>query len=100
MAKIKLTLETKVTLEVDSEEELQMCMRNMPWLQCRPMGFDSAVTSVKHIESNEVPLLADTEKQAIIDALAVCETKKETAELLGICKATLYSKLKSYGIET
>ena len=106
MAKIKLTLETKITLEVDSEAELQMCMRNMPWLQCRPMGFDSAVTSVRHIESTEatclpeVPELADIEKRAIINALAVCDTRDEAAKMLGIKRNSLYYRIKRFGIET
>jgi two-component system response regulator HydG len=44
--------------------------------------------------------LRDPEKKIILDALAKCRwNKKETAELLGINRTTLYKKMSQYGID-
>jgi DNA-binding NtrC family response regulator len=44
--------------------------------------------------------LKDPERKIILDALAKCGwNKKETAELLGINRTTLYKKLAQYGID-
>lgn len=102
MSKIKLTYTTTFTLEVDSEEELQMAMRNMPWIGRQP-GFTSAQSTVRHIECEALPQLggsAQAERVAVIYALADNKTKTSAALSLGITRATLYAKIKEYGIAT
>ena len=102
MAKsIKLTYTTTFSLEVDSEDELQMAIRNMPWLANQP-GFNSAQSNVRRIESIDMPQLTgleDSERQAIINALANCSTKTLAAKTLGVTRATLNVKIKQYGID-
>jgi DNA-binding NtrC family response regulator len=101
MAKsIKLTYTTTFSLEVSNEDELQMAIRNMPWLASQP-GFNSAQSNVRHIESINVPQIlsmADAEKQAIINALQSCGTKTKAAAMLGIQRSTLNVKIKEYGV--
>jgi DNA-binding NtrC family response regulator len=47
-----------------------------------------------------VQSLDDVERNTILQALAECHgNKKKAAERLGIQRATLYNKLKRYGIE-
>ena len=99
MAKIKLTYTTKFSLEVDNEEELQMVMQNMPWLRSQP-GFTSGQSTVRHIEAQPIIQLgtrAQADRVAIIAALAECKTKTAAAKVLGITRATLYSKIDEYG---
>ena len=90
MAKsIKLTYTTTFSLEVDSEDELQMAIRNMPWLANQP-GFNSAQSNVRHIEAISMPQigsLEDSERQAVINALANCSTKTQTAKMLGVTRS-------------
>lgn len=57
----------------------------------------------KNEEENKIPTIQDVEKNLIDDALRVYgnsyEGKIRAAEVLGIGTATLYRKLKKYGIE-
>ena len=99
---IKLSFTTTFELEVNSEEELQAAIRNMPWLaNTKPMGFTSGQNTVKQVISQQPALsLADGEKQNIINALYQCENNKSaTARLLGIGRDTLHAKIKLYEID-
>ena len=96
---IKLSFTTKFELEVTSEEELQMAIRNMPWIaNTKPMGFTSGQSTVKVIDSN-IHTLADGERQIIEETLKRCRTKTAAAKALNIQRCTLNSKIKQYGIE-
>lgn len=99
MGKMKLSYTTKVELTFETEEELQMVMRNMPWMRSQP-GFTSAQSNVRHIESATILSLPDIEKNGIIEALDRCPTKTAAAKTLNITTATLYAKIKQYGINT
>lgn len=97
MPKLKLTYTTTFTLEVDSEEELQIAMANMPWIGKQP-GFTSAQSHAKVIEGvpvKQLSSLADVEKDAVVNALEG-RSKTDAAKILGITRATLYNKIEEY----
>lgn len=100
MAKTKLSYSWKVDIEVDNEDDLQMAMRNIPLF-----NVGSAQSNIRQVVSSDIHqlslhTLADIEKEALIRALANNNfDKTATAKELGIERATVYAKIKKYGIE-
>jgi DNA-binding NtrC family response regulator len=94
---MKLTITNTIQIDVSDEDELRICLRNIPTLQ-NQLGCSSA--SSKVIESKETIHLqsaCDAEKETIINALNIFENNKtKAAEFLGWTRATLYSKIKQY----
>jgi two-component system repressor protein LuxO len=63
-----------------------------------PIDESTATSTGAEGESSIFPL-ADLEKRAIAHALSVCKgSASEAARLLGISPATVYRKIKSYGL--
>lgn len=53
---------------------------------------------IKNVK-NKISSIEEMEKELIIQAILTYESKEKVAEALGIGRATLYRKLKKYGIE-
>lgn len=98
---MKLTYQTKIEIEFDTEDELQTCLRNIPCMQAQ-IGQSSAQSTVKQISASTIQQLGtinEAEKQCIINVLKNTVTKTDAANMLGIQRATLYAKIKEYGID-
>ena len=53
-----------------------------------------------NLQKNGFPTLEEMEKQHIVEALKLTENNYgQAAKKLGVCRATLWRKLKNYGIE-
>ena len=60
----------------------------------------ATVINQQTMEAGEIVTLAEREKAAIFEALALCKGDKlKAAARLGIGKTTLYRKLKEFGTE-
>ncbi len=100
--KITLTLKTELTIEVETEADLQMVLRNMPWIKARPHGFTTEHGDAKMIVSGIETLpgsRCDADKSAVIVALECCKTKDAAAKMLGVTRVTLNNLIKKYKIE-
>ena len=113
--RITLTLHTELKLEVETEDDLKMVLKNMPWLKARPIGFvtehasNQEMTSemgmspaAREIISSRLTLPGsrmDADKKVVLKALERSKTISEAAEILGITRATLYTLIGKYEIE-
>lgn len=102
---MEITYETKLSIKFDSETELQTCLRGATFMQGQVNAvpsFSSAQSTVKQISAstiNQLGSINDAEKRCIVNVLKNTATKTDAANMLGIERATLYSKIDKYGID-
>ncbi len=83
-------LENVIEYAVNMEQE------NIITLASLPLRMKQEKASLPKKTDNEVIPLAEMEKEAIQNALAIYKNRDQAAETLGIGRATLYRKIKKY----
>jgi len=88
-------------LENVLEHAFAMCHQEEIDLKHLPAKLQTFASAFHNETSNEIPItLEDNERELIVSTLRkMNNSRKKTAEKLGIGKATLWRKLKRYGIE-
>lgn len=103
MGAIKVVLTTKLEIEIETEKDLQMILKNIPAVNARPMGFIDGGHSKIEIEGDTAnKMIGDGKmrdaaiKRAIIEAIEASKTRTDAAKKLGVTRATFGSYLSKY----
>ena len=83
-----------------AEQQLNQHLREFRDLRTEAGAMMATVINQQTMAAGEIVTLAEREKAAIFEALALCKGDKlKAAARLGIGKTTLYRKLKKFGTE-